>query len=218
MSSEVDCDVLVIGGGPGGTTAATMLARKGWKVLLLEKDSHPRFHIGESLLPCNLPIFDELGVLEKVRDLGVLKLGADFPSGDGDHQTIYFRRAIGGSPPHAWHVRRDEFDHMLFEHARANGVDARAQVKVVAAEVHGIGSVRATAQAAGGEQIAIRARYLVDASGRDTFLGNTLKLKRKNPRHQSAAIFAHFHDVEQRPGEDAGNISIYRFDHGWCWF
>ncbi len=218
MRSEVDCDVLVIGGGPGGTTAATMLARKGWKVLLLEKDSHPRFHIGESLLPCNLPIFEQLGVLDKVHELGVLKLGADFPSGDGNYQTIYFRRALGTSPPHAWHVRRDEFDHMLFEHSRANGVDAREQVKVISTEVNGIDSVRATAQDADGNQIAIRARYLVDASGRDTFLGNKLKLKRKNTRHQTAAIFAHFENVEHRSGEDAGNISIYRFDHGWCWF
>ena len=218
MHSEVDCDVLVIGGGPGGTTAATLLSRKGWKVLLLEKDSHPRFHIGESLLPCNVPIFDELGVLDKVRDLGVLKLGADFPSGDGNYQTIYFRRALGTSSPHAWHVRRDEFDQMLFEHARANGVDARERVKVISTEVSGIDSVRATAQDADGHPIAIRARYLVGASGRDTFLGNKLKLKRKNERHQSAAIFAHFEDAEHRSGEDAGNITIYRFEHGWCWF
>lgn len=218
MHSEVDCDVLVIGGGPGGTTAATLLARKGWKVLLLEKDRHPRFHIGESLLPCNLPIFEQLGVLDKVRDLGVLKLGADFEAGDGNYQTYHFRRALGNSPPHAWQVRRDEFDRMLFEHAREHGVDAREQVKVVAAEVKGIDSIRATAHDADGRQLTIRARYLIDASGRDTFLGSKLKLKRKNSRHQSAAIFAHFHEVERRAGEDAGNISIYRFDHGWCWF
>lgn len=218
MHAEVNCDVLVIGGGPGGSSAATLLARKGWKVLLLEKEQHPRFHIGESLLPCNLPIFEELGVLEKVRDLGMLKLGADFPTGDGNYQTIYFRRALGSSPPHAWHVRRDAFDQMLFEHARANGVDAREQIKVVAAEVDGIDTIRATAQDSEGRQMAIRARYLIDASGRDTFLGNRLKLKRKNMRHQSAAIFAHFEDVERRSGEDAGNISIYRFDHGWVWF
>ena len=218
MHAEVSCDVLVIGGGPGGSSAATLLARKGWKVLLLEKEQHPRFHIGESLLPCNLPIFEELGVLEKVRDLGVLKLGADFPTGDGNYQTIYFRHALGNSPPHAWHVRRDAFDQMLFEHARANGVDARDQVKVIATEVDGIDAIRATAQDSADQQIGIRARYLIDASGRDTFLGNKLKLKRKNTRHQSAAIFAHFENVERRSGEDAGNVSIYRFDHGWAWF
>ncbi len=218
MHSQLDCDVLVIGGGPAGTSAATMLSRKGWKVLLLEKDRHPRFHIGESLLPCNLPIFDQLGVHEKVRELGVLKQGADFQSDDGNYQTFHFRRALGGSPPHAYQVKREEFDRMLFEHARENGVDAREQVKVVATEVSGIDSIRATAHDADGNLIAIRARYLVDASGRDTFLGNQLKLKRKSGKHQSAAIFAHFFDVERRPGEDAGNISIYNFDYGWCWF
>lgn len=218
MRSDVDCDVLVIGGGPAGTTAATMLARKGWKVVLLEKDRHPRFHIGESLLPCNLPIFEQLGVLDKVRELGVLKLGADFPAHDGSYQTIYFRHALGTTPGHAWQVKREEFDHMLFEHARTNGVDAREQVKVVAAEVNGIDSVRATAHDAEGNQIALSARYLVDASGRDTFLGSKMKIKRKNARHQSAAIFAHFRNVDYRAGEDAGNVSIYRFEHGWCWF
>jgi flavin-dependent dehydrogenase len=218
MHSEVDCDVLVIGGGPGGTTAATMLARKGWKVLLLEKDQHPRFHIGESLLPCNLPIFDALGVAEKVRELGVLKLGADFEGSDGNYQTYHFRRALGSSPPHAWQVRRDEFDRMLFEHAREQGVDAREQVKVEEVTATAIDAVSALARDAQGNTLEIGARYLVDASGRDTVLGNKLKLKRKNEQHQSAAIFAHFLDVERRPGDDAGNISIYNFDHGWCWF
>ena len=218
QQAAVQCDVLVIGGGPAGSSAATVLARKGLRVLQLEKDVHPRFHIGESLLPCNLPILEELGVLEQVRALGVLKLGADFPSGDCGYQTFHFRRSLGPSPPHAFQVKREEFDQVLFENARANGVDARERTKVEAVSVNGIGHVEARARGADGNAFAIRARYLVDASGRDTLLGNTLKLKRKNDKHQSAAIFAHFHGVELRPGEDAGNISIYRFEHGWCWF
>ena len=213
-----DCDVLVVGGGPSGSTAATLLHRRGYRVIQLEKDRHPRFHIGESLLPCNLPIMEELGVLEKVRALGVLKLGADFPAGERNYQTFHFRRALGNSPPHAFQVKREEFDQMLFLHARENGVDAREGVKVDKVDVAGVDNVIAQAHDAAGNALTIRARYFVDASGRDTLLGSALKLKRKNDKHQSAAIFAHFRGVEHRPGEDAGNISIYNFPHGWCWF
>jgi flavin-dependent dehydrogenase len=214
-----DCDVLVVGGGPSGSTAAALLHRRGYRVIQLEKDRHPRFHIGESLLPCNLPIMEELGVLDKVRALGVLKLGADFPAGgERQYQTFHFRRALGNSPPHAFQVKREEFDQMLFEHARESGVDARECVKVERVEVTGIGAVAAHARDADGNTSTVRARYLVDASGRDTLLGNALKLKRKNDLHQSAAIFAHFSGVERRPGDDAGNISIYNFEYGWCWF
>ena len=215
---SIQCDVLVVGGGPGGSTVATLLQRQGRRVLQLEKERHPRFHIGESLLPSNLPIFDALGVAEKVRALGVLKLGADFPSEEGNYQTFHFRRALGGTPPHAYQVKREEFDAMLFAHARESGVDAREGVKVESVAVDGIGRVVAQATAADGSALTVHANYLVDASGRDTLLGNALKLKRKNDKHQSAAIFAHFRGVEHRPGDEAGNISIYNFAHGWCWF
>lgn len=216
--AHIDCDVLVVGGGPAGSAASITLARKGWNVLQLEKAAHPRFHIGESLLPCNLPILERLGVLEKVRAIGVLKLGADFPSRDGTCQTFHFRRALGDSPAYAFQVRREEFDHVLFEHARECGVDARDGIMVESVSHAGIDRIEATARDAAGDLLAIRARYLVDASGRDTLLGARLKLKRRNPAHQSAAIFAHFLDVARREGEDAGNISIYRFEYGWCWF
>jgi flavin-dependent dehydrogenase len=217
MEDSFDCDVLVVGGGPSGSTTAALLQRRGYRVIQLEKDRHPRFHIGESLLPCNLPIMEELGVLDKVRALGVVKHGADFPSGEG-YQTFHFRRALGGSPPHAFQVKREEFDQMLFEHARENGVDSREGVKVGKVEIDGVGKVVAQAHDAAGNALTLRARYFVDATGRDTLLGNVMKVKRKNEKHQSAAIFAHFRGVEYRPGEDAGNISIYNFKYGWCWF
>ncbi len=217
-TDSIECDVLVVGGGPGGSTAATLLQRQGLRVLQLEKDRHPRFHIGESLLPANLPIFDALGVMEKVRALGVLKLGADFPSEEGNYQTFHFARSLGTTPPHAFQVKREDFDEMLFEHARESGVDAREGVKVEQVAADGVGRITAKARDANGNALDIRAKYLVDASGRETLLGSALKIKRKNDKHQSAAIFAHFEGVEMRPAEDAGNISIYNFEHGWCWF
>jgi flavin-dependent dehydrogenase len=214
---KFDCDVLVVGGGPGGSTIATLLARRGWRVTMLEKSRHPRFHIGESLLPANIPIFEEIGALEKLRSLGRLKLGADFPRDDGSYYTFRFDRALGDTPAWSFHVLREEMDQMLFEHARENGVDAREQVKVERAEfdAHGV-TVHMDAQ---GAKSGLRARYLVDASGRDTFLGTQLKLIRRSDKHQSAAMFAHYQGVACNPDDPGGNIiSINRFAHGWAWF
>lgn len=219
---EVDVhevDVLIVGGGPAGSTAATVLARRGWRVLMLEKARHPRFHIGESLLPMNLPILERLGVLDAVEAIGVRKNGADFPRpADGRTLLFAFSRALRDSPDHAFQVRRDEFDRLLFDHARGTGADCRDGVTVERIDFAADGRpALAHARADDGRTFAVRPRYLLDASGRDTFLGGRLKLKRKNPKHQSAAIFSHFEGVERRPGEDAGNITIERFADGWAW-
>ncbi|HSC47772.1 MAG TPA: NAD(P)/FAD-dependent oxidoreductase [Gammaproteobacteria bacterium] len=212
------CDVLVIGGGPGGSTAAGFLAQKGHKVIQLEKDRHPRFHIGESLLPMNLPVFERLGVLEKVRAMGVYKPGADFEAeNERGYNTYDFGHALGDSPPHAFQVWRQDFDKMLFDHARASGVDGREGVEVTAVEHRGPLDTLADAQTQDGRRYRVQARYLLDASGRDAFLASKKKIRIKNPEHQSAAIFGHFRDAEFRPGRDAGNISIYNFDYGWMW-
>ncbi len=212
------CDVVVIGGGPGGSTAAALLARRGHKVIALEKAHHPRFHIGESLLPMNLPVFGRLGVLDKVRALGVFKPGADFEAdNERGYNTYAFARAIGQSPPHAYQVWRQDFDKMLYEHARESGADAREGHQVVQVEQRGARESWLDVKTDDGRIYRIQTRYVVDASGRDALLSTQKKLRRKNDQHQSAAIFGHFRGADTRPGEDAGNISIYSFEHGWMW-
>ncbi|WP_152640473.1 NAD(P)/FAD-dependent oxidoreductase [Xanthomonas sp. MUS 060] len=209
-------DVLVIGGGPAGCAVAIALAQQGWQVTVLEKDRHPRFHIGESLLPMNMPILQRLGVLEQVRAIGVLKLGADFPNDAGGYNTFRFAHALNAQSDYAFQVPRADFDRILAERVRAVGATLHEGTGVETVQLDGD---RPVVQARSAEEGLrhYRPRYLIDASGRDTFLGNKLKLKRANARHASAALFSHFRGVTRRPGEDAGNISIYRHAHGWMW-
>lgn len=212
------CDVLVVGGGPGGSTISALLTEKGYDVVMLEKSTHPRFHIGESLLPKNLDIFERLGCLEKVEKIGIPKPGADFNAEgyDPGRHDFYFRNAMDARWPHAFEVRRSQFDEMLFRHSAEKGTRTFEDTRVTEVEFHDSDFVRVTSKGPQGVQI-WETRYLVDASGRDTFLANKYGLKRKNPRHASAAIFCHFNGVERRPGENAGNISAYWFEHGWFW-
>src|ERR1700734_3717534 len=173
MTMDCECEVLVMGGGPAGSTAATLLSRLGRKVILLEKARHPRFHIGESLLPMNLPLFERLGVLQKVEAMGVFKPGADFEAdNERGYNTFAFKRAIGNSPPHAYQVWRQDFDKMLFDHARDAGADAREAHEVVA--VQQIDSRRSNVEVHTDENHSYRitTQYVVDATGRDTFLSS----------------------------------------------
>jgi flavin-dependent dehydrogenase len=166
----------------------------------------------------NLPVFERLGVLDKVRALGVYKSGADFEAdNDRGYSTYAFARAIGNSPPHAYQVWRQDFDKMLYEHARESGADAREGQEVLNVEQSDSRASILRVRGEDGREYAIQARYVVDASGRDALLASKQKIRRKNREHQSAAIFGHFHGAAVRPGADAGNISIYRFGHGWMW-
>lgn len=215
-----DCDVLVIGGGPAGSTAAALLAQRGYRVTLLEKAHHPRFHIGESLLPANLPLLDKLGVAEAVKTIGMEKWGAEFVSPWHDHkQPFEFAEAMDKSMPMAYQVRRSEFDEILIRNAARK--NTRVAEGCLVRDVNFLpGNEGALVQARhdDGSNETVRTRFVIDASGRDTFLGNRLKAKQRNTRHNSAAIYAHFTGAERNRGKAEGNITLYWFEHGWFWF
>ncbi len=215
-----DCEVLVIGGGPAGSTAAALLGERGYRVTLLEKAHHPRFHIGESLLPANLPLLDRLGVADAVKAIGMEKWGAEFVSPWHEHkQPFEFAGAMDKSMPMAYQVRRSEFDEILIRNA------ARKNARVVeGCQVQDVsflpGNEGALVQARHDDGCieTVRTRFVIDASGRDTFLGNRLKTKQRNTSHNSAAIYAHFSGAERNKGRTEGNITLYWFAHGWFWF
>jgi flavin-dependent dehydrogenase len=217
---DYDCDVLVIGGGPAGSTAAALLAGMGHRVTLMEKARHPRFHIGESLLPANLPLFDKLGVGEEMRAIGMVKRGAEFVSPWHDHtQTFQFADAWDKSMPYAYQVRRADFDHVLIRNAARHGAEVIEGCKVDGVEfLPDAGGAVVRAQLDDGTATGRRARFVVDASGRDTFIANRLKAKQRNAKHNSSAIYAHFEGARRLPGEAEGNITIFWFEHGWFWF
>ena len=209
--------MLIIGGGPAGATAAALLAAQGRNVVLLEKAHHPRFHIGESLLPANVALFDKLGVREQVEKIGMPKWGVEFVSPHHQHRSYFeFGDAWDKTMPYAWQVRRSELDEILFRNAAARGARTfeGCQAHEVAFDEDG-----ATVQAVldDGATKTWHARFVLDASGRDTLLANKFDLKKKNPKHNSAALFGHFRNAERLPGRMEGNITILWFAHGWFW-
>jgi flavin-dependent dehydrogenase len=218
-SDEAVCDVLVIGGGPAGSTVAPLLAEQGHRVVLIDKDRHPRFHIGESLLPANLPLLERLGVADEVRAIGMPKPGAEFVSPWHDHaMSIAFADAWDKTMPRAYQVRRADFDDILIRNAARRGVEVHQGCRATGVDFIDGQQVRVEALDAGGQVRRWRARFLVDASGRDTFLASRQGTKHRNPHHTSAAVYAHFSGAQRHVGAAEGNITVFWFEHGWFWF
>lgn len=219
---ERRCEVFIIGCGPAGSTIGALLAQQGRDVAVVDRVRHPRFHIGESLLPLNMPILQQLGVWDELNAIGIRKDAAEFESHAGNRTVCFeFSSAFDKRWPHAFQVRRSEFDHMLLRNCARKGARVFEGARVVSVEFGDLARKLDTVvnlRLEGGATQAWRTRYLVDASGRDTFLADRLGVKRKNREHATAAIFGHFRNARRNAGRAEGNITIAWFEHGWFWF
>jgi flavin-dependent dehydrogenase len=208
-------DIIVIGGGPAGSTAATFLARKGYSVVLLERERFPRFQIGESLLPYNNDLFARLGVADQLTG-GEFhpKYGAHFVTADGGVEyTFRFDRNLPAGYQNSFQVRRSEFDHLLLKNAAANGVTVREQTAVTSVGLDDPDG--AWVQTSTGERL--EAKFIVDASGHGSVLGQRVGEKSDVRELRKIAFFSHYKGVPLQPGRDAGNTSIVVLKDAWFW-
>jgi flavin-dependent dehydrogenase len=210
-------DAIVIGGGPSGSTVATRLAQRGRRVLLLEKEHFPRFHIGESLLPCSMPLFEQLGVMPALQAHGFLpKYAAEFVTGDGGLSRRYaFADGLIPGAPSAFEVDRAEFDHVLLRNAAARGVEVREGVTVTRFESDHDG-VTLSARSAEGE-LRFQGEMLLDATGQTSFLAGKLGMREMDTGLKNFAVFSHFEGAWRHEGPREGDISVVLVPGGWWW-
>ena len=217
MSTEI-YDVAIIGGGPAGSTAATLLARAGRRVVLFERERFPRFHIGESLLPFSMKAFSRMNLHEKFLRAGFMKkFGGEFFSACCDKGVkFYFADAYRSQTDHSYQVTRGDFDKLLLDHAAENGAQVHEEHSVERVEFSDE-HVDLNVQAQFGERRQVRARYLIDASGRHSVLGNHFKIKQTYDHLQKLSIFAHYDGVWRAEGRDGTLTGLVRGIDRWFW-
>ena len=209
-------DVAIIGGGPAGSTAATLLSKAGRRVIVFERERFPRFHIGESLLPFSVGTFDRLGIREKLDANFIPKYGGEIVSACGTKGVkFYFKDGFRSKRDRAYQVTRSEFDKVLLDHSRENGAEVHEETEVTKLEFAN-DRVKIDIES-NGARSTIEARYLLDCSGRQTMLGNSLKIKETYEHLQKFSVFAHYEGVDRLPGKDATLIRMVRSLDRWFW-
>jgi flavin-dependent dehydrogenase len=210
-------DVAIIGGGPAGSTAATLLAKAGRRVIVFEREKFPRFHIGESLLPFSVQTFDRLGVREKLDRTFLPKFGGEIVAACGTKGVkFYFKDGFRSQRDRAYQVTRSDFDKLLLDHSRENGAEVCEETEVKRIDFAD-DRVKLDIETAGGERSTLEARYLLDCSGRQTMLGSLFNAKKTYDHLQKFSVFAHYENIDRLPGRDATLIRMVRGLDRWFW-
>ncbi len=204
-------DVIVIGGGPAGSTAATLLAQQGLSVTLLERERFPRFQVGESLLPYNNDLFDRLGVTGQLLEGDFFpKFGAYFVTGDGSVGNGFrFDQRLRDPYRRSFQVKRAEFDHLLLRNAEKHGVEVREETNVTAVDISDPEKVVVNGT--------LEARFVLDASGHGAVLGSRVGAKEDVASLKKIAFFAHYRNVPRAEGKDGGSTGIVVLRNAWFW-
>ena len=210
-------DVAIIGGGPAGSTAAALLARASRKVILFEREKFPRFHIGESLLPFSMKAFTRLGLHEKFLRAGFMKkFGGEIVGACSETGTkFYFKDGYRSQTDHAYQVTRGDFDKVLLDHAAECGAEIREETSVD--QVDFLEENVELRIKSNGSSHSIRARYIIDASGRTSVLGRQFRIKKTYDHLQKLSIFAHYDGVWRAEGIDGTLTVLIRAIDRWFW-
>jgi flavin-dependent dehydrogenase len=209
-------DVAIIGGGPAGSTAATLLAQKGRKVIVFEKEKFPRFHIGESLLPYSMAAFDRLGLRAKLDAMFLPKYGAAICTSCGTGAVKFkFKDAYRVEHGNAYQVTRSEFDKVLLDHSTESGATVVEQTAVENLQIEDEG-IGITIKSRGAEE-RVTARYVVDCSGRNAVIGSFFKLKKSYSHLKKFSVFAHYENVAREEGDEGTYTRLVRGSDRWFW-